>query len=220
MYCARELKTFSTSTPLCSSNRLAHTYFLPWISLASLPSAPSMSLVCSCSITSGYLVPSNTWPSHENAIFCVSHFLAVLFICVGLCEHQGYLPPRGWNGFLRMSRRRRQRRYLRLVQSYRLAAFLSPLPPLPSLLTGPAMDVLTRLEVRAVQDPESDEPARGLLLRLSRPAATVLASVVHSAPASKAAGALVLSHLTAFGASGDDSGKKKWVVYCCCCCCR
>ena len=58
-----------------------------------------------------------------------------------------------------------------------------------------------------MQDADSDEPAGCMLLQLSRPAAAVLASVVRSAPASKAAGALVLSHLAAFG-SGDVSGKR------------
>lgn len=57
-----------------------------------------------------------------------------------------------------------------------------------------------------MQDADSDEPPGCLLLQLSRPAAAVLASVVRSAPASKAAGALVLSHLSEFG-SGDASGE-------------
>ncbi|CAM9742427.1 unnamed protein product, partial [Pylaiella littoralis] len=80
--------------------------------------------------------------------------------------------------------------------------------------TGPSTDALTRLEVRAVQDLDSDEAAGSLLLQLSRPAAAVLASVVRSAPASRAVGALALSHLTVFGASGDDSADASWPLFC------
>ncbi|CAB1097831.1 unnamed protein product [Ectocarpus sp. CCAP 1310/34] len=70
---------------------------------------------------------------------------------------------------------------------------------------GPSIDGLTRLEIRAVQDLDSDEPPGCLLLQLSRPAAAVLESVLRSSPASKAAGSLVLSHLAAFG---DASGRE------------
>lgn len=82
-----------------------------------------------------------------------------------------------------------------------------PLPsfPCPPCLAGPSIDSLTRLEVRAMQDVDSDEAPESLLLQLSRPAAAVLWSVVRSTPVCKMAGELILSHLTAFG-SGDASG--------------
>ncbi|CAM9302189.1 unnamed protein product, partial [Ectocarpus sp. 4 AP-2014] len=79
---------------------------------------------------------------------------------------------------------------------------------------GPSIDGLTRLEVRAMQDTDYDEPPGCLLLQLSRPAAAVLESVLRSSLASKAAGALVLSHLAAFGDASGVGEDASWPLFC------
>ncbi|CAN0519144.1 unnamed protein product, partial [Ectocarpus sp. 12 AP-2014] len=61
---------------------------------------------------------------------------------------------------------------------------------------------------------DSDEPPGCLLLQLSRPAAAVLESVLRSSPASKAAGALVLSHLAAFGDASGAGEDASWPLFC------
>lgn len=100
----------------------------------------------------------------------------------------------------------------------------TPPPPSPPLNGKAGLDIdgLTRLEVHAEYAAAADSPAGGddrldsgrasvaggtSRLELSRPAAAVLAGVLRSSQASKAAAAVVLSHLAGFRA-GDGAGKR------------